>query len=140
MELIEGHGEEQFCDAFAAEVLVPRGDLSSEIKVYKGITNRNISTLASAYGVSRQVAGLRLFYLRYIDRSDYLKFTSGSRKKPKGKVSGRKDWDTVFSNRVGKLVISEVKQSYSKNAISLMDAIEILDVKTKYADEMLQGS
>jgi len=50
---------------------------------------------------------------------------------------GRRNWEEVFKNRVGNLTIKEVKKRLQENKLSFYEALNILDVKTKYAEKFL---
>jgi hypothetical protein len=53
------------------------------------------------------------------------------------KQFGRRNWEEVFKNRTGNLTIREVKKALQQNKISFYEALNILDVKTKYAEKFL---
>ncbi len=131
---------ETFCNKFAANLLVPSEDLKGEIR-RQNIVKFNIdriTELSEIYGVSKQVIMLRLLWLGYIDSKQYYKFKS-IYEKPIEKKYGRRNWDEVFLNRTGEIIVKEVKQAYEKGALSFADVIEILGIKTKYVKKFLNG-
>lgn len=139
MEL-KGHaGEETFCNEFAAEMAVPRMDIERELNNHGKVDYGVISSLSRIYGVSKQVVYLKLYYLGLVDKEAYLGFLGRKvEQKPTKNATGvRKNWNRTFKNRIGDLVIGEVKRNYQEKNISFIEAIEILGVKTKYAQKML---
>ena len=138
MELNGEAFEETFCDEFAAEMTVPKTDIEKEISNIDKIDYRAISSLSKVYGVSKQVVYLKLYYMGRVDKGAYIGFASRKIEKQKLKGKGGKNWNKTFRNRVGNLVIGEVKRNYGEKNISLIEAIEILGVKSKYAQGMLK--
>jgi Zn-dependent peptidase ImmA (M78 family)/transcriptional regulator with XRE-family HTH domain len=51
---------EQFCNAFAAELLIPSSDFDAQLSEYREIDERTVERLASRYSVSREVILRRL--------------------------------------------------------------------------------
>ncbi len=127
---------ERFCNKFAAEFLVPSNDLKRRVE-NRELSNKEISKLARLYGVSMQVMMLRLFDLRYITRDDYYRFKEKFDESKLKRKGGRRDWEKTYSNRVGKMALSEVSRAYRKGDISFFEAVKILDVNTKYAEKLL---
>ena len=60
-----------------------------------------------------------------------------SKKENAGKKFGRRNWDKVFRNRVGNLVISEINKAYGSGKIAYSDVFDILNMKTKYIERFL---
>jgi len=128
---------ESYCNRFAAEFLVPKDDLEREIEKY-GTEKDGVSEISQIYGVSKQVIMLRLLRFRYIDKESYDRFKAGFDKKGyKEKKFGRRNWEKVFLNRVGNLAVQEVSNAYRKGDITFLESIEILNIKTKYAEKLI---
>ncbi|MGC8576268.1 MAG: ImmA/IrrE family metallo-endopeptidase [Caldisericum sp.] len=132
--------EESFCNKFAAEFLVPVEDMREELTNYS-ISDNTISeivnNLSKTYGVSKQVILLRLLYLEYLQSEKYYLFKKQLEEKGLEKQFGRRIWEKVFKNQVGNLTIKETKRALLENKISFYEALNILDVKTKYAEKFL---
>ena len=140
-ETEEKYEEESFCNKFAAEFLVPSYDIKEELKNYsmsEKTISESVSVLSKIYGVSKQVILLRLLYLQQLTREEYYSFKKQLEEK-EIKQFGRRNWEEVFKNRAGNLTIKEVKKRLQENKLSFYEALNILDVKTKYAEKFLYG-
>jgi Zn-dependent peptidase ImmA (M78 family) len=51
---------EQFCNAFAAELLIPTEDFNAQLRRYRSVDERMVQELANRYSVSREVVLRRL--------------------------------------------------------------------------------
>ncbi len=131
--------EESYCNSFAAEFLVPAKDLKEELQKFGSANILSITEeVSKIYGVSKQVVLLRLLYIKYINQEKYyeLKKALEEKKKEKTKI-GYKDWNKVFKNRTGNVVIEGVKEALNKGKVSFYEALNILDMKSKYAEKLL---
>jgi len=151
---IEGKGQqkiEYYCNDFSAEFLVPASNLKRDVGSSRYF---NISKLSKNYNISKQVIMLRLLNLGYVGLDDYNKFKEKfikeesvknekikerreKAKKLGKKLGGKRDWDKVYLNRVGKLTVKEVRNAYRKEAISFSEVTDILDVKSKYIEKFV---
>jgi Zn-dependent peptidase ImmA (M78 family) len=129
---------EASCNLFSAEFLVPLDDLKEECKKFTQLDESTISELSEIYGVSKQVIMLRLLWLGYIHKERYEDFKKQGEKKIKGKQFGRRDWDKVFQNRVGNLVIREASNAYRSGKISYSEVMDILSLKAKYTEKFVE--
>jgi len=132
--------DESYCNQFAAEFLVPSEDIKKELKNYRVTFNtlpEIVNKLSKIYAVSKQVVLLRFLYLRYISFQQYEEFKRQLEEKGKKPQYGIRKWDKIFKNRIGNAVIKEVKKSLMENKISFYEALNILDVKVKYAEKFL---
>ena len=127
---------ERFCNKFAAEFLVPLEDLKKRVED-RELSDKVISKLARLYGISMQVMMLRLLDLKYITREVYYKFKERFDESKLRRKGGRRDWEKTYSNRVGKMALSEISRAYRTGDISFFEAVKILDVNTKYAEKLL---
>jgi len=139
-EEVQEQSEERYCNSFAAEFLVPKEDLKNEVKNYDLSVDKAIDQLSDVYGVSKQVMMIRLLENGYINKETYEKFKRGINEeeiKKEGKQFGRRNWDKVFLNRVGRLSLEEVRNAYLKENITFYEASSILNLKTKYAERLI---
>ncbi|RJQ55482.1 MAG: ImmA/IrrE family metallo-endopeptidase [Nitrospiraceae bacterium] len=129
---------EASCNLFSAEFLVPLDDLKDECKKFPQIDESTISELTKIYGVSKQAIMLRLLWLGYMPKERYEQFKKVGEKKLKEKKFGRRDWDKVFQNRVGNLVVRETATAYRSGKISYSEVMDILSLKTKYTEKFIE--
>ena len=129
---------EESCNLFSAEFLVPLDDLKEEYKNFSQLDERNVSELSKIYGVSKQVIMLRLLWLGYMPKDRYEQFKREGEEKVKEKMFGRRDWDKVFQNRVGNLVIREASSAYRSGKISYSEVMDILSLKAKYTEKFVE--
>jgi len=80
---------------------------------------------------------IRLLWLGYIKREMYDEFKKKIEEVPKQKKYSRRNWEKIFSNRVGYLSIQEIKNAYNKGIITFYEASSILGLKTKYAEKFI---
>lgn len=139
---IEQTGEniEADCNLFAAEFLVPLDDLKKEVPKFPQLDENAISEFSATYGVSKQVIMLRLLRLGYISQEGYEKFKKAGEGKAKGKRFGRRDWDKVFKNRVGNLVVKETANAYRSGKISYSEVMDVLSMKAQYTEKLVKRS
>jgi len=131
---------ENYCNRFAVEFLVPADDLESEVKNFGQIDNKAINQLTEIYAVSKQVMMIRLLWLNYMGKERYEEFkkeVEEGMKQKKQKKFGHRNWEKIYLNRIGQLVINEVKKSYIEEKITFYEASSVLDLKTKYAEKFI---
>jgi len=134
----ENEEVERYCDLFAAEFLVPKDSLKLEVENLGILDWDAVSELSNLYGVSKQVIMLRLLRLGKISIEGYRKFKESLNVEMfKKKGFGRRSWDKVFQNRVGNIAIREVRNAYHKGDIAFSEAINIMDMKTKYVEKFI---
>src|SRR4030043_203253 len=129
---------EASCNLFSAEFLVPLDDLKQKYKKFTQFDESTISELSEIYGVSKQVIMLRLLWLGYMPKEGYEQFKREEESKLKEKPFGRRDWDKVFQNRVGNLVVREATNAYRSGNISYSEVMDILSVKAKYTEKFVE--
>jgi Zn-dependent peptidase ImmA (M78 family) len=139
MEIEQKDGDiEASCNLFSAEFLVPLDDLKEEYKKFIQLDESTVLELSRSYGVSKQVIMLRLLWLGYIPKERYDYFKKEGEKKIKGKQFGRRNWDKVFQNRVGNLVVREANNAYRSGKISYSEVMDILNLKAKYTEKFIE--
>jgi len=129
---------EASCNLFSAEFLVPLDDLKKEYQSFAQSDKNTVSALFEIYGVSKQVIMLRLLWLGYMPRERYEQFKREGEKKSKKKQFGRRNWDKVFQNRVGNLVVKEASTAYRSGKISYSEVMDIISLKAKYTEKFVQ--
>jgi Zn-dependent peptidase ImmA (M78 family) len=129
---------ETCCNRFAAEFLTPAEDLRTEISKLTTMNADSVSELSDIYGVSKQVIMIRLRWLDLISSNQYDTYKEAV--EGKGAIRGKfrkRNWDKVFYNRAGNLAIKEISRSYRKGDITFFEAIDILKMKSKYAEKFI---
>lgn len=134
----KGGDIEAGCNLFAAEFLVPLDDLKEEVGRFPQLEETAILELSIIYGVSKQVIMLRLLWLGYMPKERYEQFKKEAEAKAKKKGFGRRDWDKVFQNRVGNLVVRETANAYRSGKISYSEVMDILSLKAKYTEKFIE--
>src|SRR4030065_353586 len=129
---------EASCNLFSAEFLVPLDDLKEECTRFSQLDESTVSEISKLYGVSKQVIMIRLLWFGYMPRERYEQFKREGAKKLKGKTFGCRDWDKVFQNRVGNLVIREASSAYRSGKISYSAGMDILSLKAKYTEKFVE--
>jgi len=131
---------EASCNLFSAEFLVPLEDLKEEYKKFMQLDENTVPELSRIYGVSKQVIMLRLLWLGYMSKERYEQFKSqGEKKLIEGKEKfRRRNWDKVFQNRVGNLVVREASNAYRSGKISYSEVMDILNLKAKYTEKFIE--
>ncbi len=128
---------EYYCNLFSAETLVPVKDLIPKISKIQ-INEEKISELTNIYGVSKQVIMLRLLSQDYISRESYEEFKQKfDVKLLKKNKFGKRNWEKVYLNRVGNLALKEVSAAYRSGKISTSNAMDILNIKSKYVEKFI---
>ena len=129
---------ELYCDKFSSEILVPTEAIRREKSLKKGVSQRSISGLSNRYFVSKQVIMIKLLGEDLITEERYSKFKQAFDEKLLEKnKSGRKNWEKTYLKRIGKKVAETVRNAHHQEKISTADAIDILNVKSKYAEKVL---
>ncbi len=126
---------ERYCNRFAAEFLMPEEMFVEMINRY-GKSPEQLKKLQRIFGVSIHAMMIRLLNLGLISQKEYENFKK-SFKKPKEKKEGGGNWEAVYKKRTGYLVIEEVSKAHKRGDISFYEAMQILDVKTKYAEKLI---
>ncbi len=137
---LENEEVEKYCDQFAAEFLVPEDDFRVELKARNlkfPFKDEEIRELSKIYGVSKQVIMLRLLLLGFINKERYREYKERYKKLEKRKKYGRRNWEEVFFNRAGGLILREISKSYRSGRITLADVITALEMHTKYAEKFI---
>ena len=125
---------ERYCNRFAAEFLMPEEKFINMVRKY-GKSPEQLRKLQRIFGVSIHAMMIRLLNLGLISQEEYDNFKKSFKKKEE--KGGPKNWEAVYKKRAGYLVIEEVSKAHKRGDISFYEAMQILDVKTKYAEKLI---
>ena len=137
---------EQFCNAIAAEVLIPGDDFAIQSRRFPDDVEKALesqfSTLAGRYGVSREAILRRFLDQGRVSKAFYeskAKFWA-AQKKQEGGGNWYLNQGTYISDRFAKEVVSR----HYKHQISLEQAADYLGIKPKnyagFEERILQGA
>lgn len=138
---------EQFCNAVAAEILIPEQDFREQIKRLPSnveqATEEQFSDLAKRYGVSREAVLRRLLDKDYVSRSFYNEKSRIWTAQLKKTGSGG-DWYRSQKTYISERFAGEVIGRHYRQQISLEQAAELLGLKpknyAKFEETFLQGA
>lgn len=137
---------EQFCNAIAAEILIPEADFYLQTKQFPAdvtkATETQFSSLAGRYGVSREAILRRFLDQRRVDKAFYesrAKFWAAQKQQ-----GGGGNWylnqGAYLSDRFAKEVISR----HYRHQLTLEQAADFLGIKPKnfagFEERMLRGA
>jgi Zn-dependent peptidase ImmA (M78 family) len=122
---------EQFCNAIAAEVLIPCADFARQTSAFPHdielVTDEQLSNIASRYGVSREAVFRRFLDQGRVSQAFYEQKATFWAKQMKS--GGRGNWyatqNVYLSNRFSREVVSR----YYRHQISIEQASDLLDIK-----------
>lgn len=137
---------ERFCNAIAAEVLIPESDFVAQIKTIPSnaeqATEAQFAALAGRYGVSREAILRRLLDRGRVGKAFYehkAAFWTGQKKKASG--------GSYYSNQgayISSRFAEEVVRRQYRNQLSLDHAADLLGIKPKsyagFEERILRGA
>ncbi len=121
---------EILCNRFAAEFLVPTGDFQAR-QAGKPIHDGAIGEWAGLYGVSRETILRRLLDWGRVSQQDYEEKTRQWRKERKESSGSGGNYYLTRGAYLGEKYIEAVFSSYHTGKVSLEQAADYLDVKTR---------
>ncbi len=122
---------EKFCDACAAEFLVPKAEIEKN-------REKSIEELAKQFKVSQIVIARRLLDLGKIRKSEFYEFLKQSAMEKKvAKQGGGNFYDTAKS-RLSRRFLSILKSAVENNTISYRDACLVTNLGAKTYFELTQ--
>jgi len=121
---------EILCNRFAAEFLVPSGDFQAR-QAGKPIHDGAIGEWAGLYGVSRETILRRLLDWGRVSQQDYEEKTRQWRKERKESSGSGGNYYLTRGAYLGEKYIEAVFSSYHTGKVSLEQAADYLDVKTR---------
>lgn len=133
MSQIEG-----FCNAIAAEVLVPLEDLQEQCIAYQGTVDRveepRVADLAKRYSVSREAVYRRLLQLGLVSQSEYEEKAQAWSAQKKETSGG--DWFASQNSYLSPAFAQEVASRHFQNLISIEEAASMLGIHPKNYEEL----
>lgn len=137
---------ERFCNAIAAEVLIPGMDFAAQVSKFPTDVERaneaHFSDLADRYGVSREAVLRRFLDMGRVSKAFYenkAKFWA-AQKKPGGGGNWYLNQGAYISDRFAREVVSR----HYRHQISLEHAADLLGIKPKsyvgFEERVLQGA
>ena len=122
---------EQFCNAFAAELLIPSSDFDVQVREYRRIDDSVVERLASRYNVSREVVLRRLLEKDLVSQDLYeQKAAEWAAQAGESETSGGNYYATQ-ATYLGERYLKLVLGKHYQGKLTLEQAAEYLGVKTK---------
>jgi Zn-dependent peptidase ImmA (M78 family) len=125
---------ERFCNAFAAELLMPSTDFNEQIRDAETFSDWVVENLSARYGVSREAVLRRLLDLERVSPEYYNRKAEEWKNQVKAGGGGN-----VHNNRVaylGERFLQLVFDKYSQGAITLDQTAQHLGVKAKHVAQL----
>lgn len=135
---------EAFCDAVAAEVLVPADELSDAWNPTAAL-DREVDRLAKAFRVSAMVIARRAYDLGKVDRGDFdalmsqLFARARALKERQKESSGGPGFLTMVKLRSGALFTGAVVDAVRTGELLYREAASLLGVKPAHLDQLATG-
>ena len=135
---------EQFCNAVAAEFLVPETQISAAWKDTEGSLQQAVDTLAKRFKVSGAVIGRRLLDTGFISAHEYgaLLITYKKRwksAKDKSKLgSGGPNQNILAGYYLGQKTLTTLIQAANNGKITLQDAARVLRIPVSRFDKVIR--
>ena len=126
---------EILCNRFAAEFLVPSEDFRARL-ADKSIHDGAIGDWAALYGVSRETILRRLFDWGRVSQQEYEEKTRQWRKERKESSGSGGNYYLTRGAYLGERYIETVFSNYHTGKVSLEQAADYLDVKTRHVAGM----
>jgi len=137
---------ERFCDVFASEFLMPNAELYEEVsKHQKPLSYENVKKIAKHFGVSRQAMLIELDQ-RQLSGPKYHEYEARiaeedeeviAKRRRKSSTGGYRNWANVYHNRLGDFALRETETAFHDGRISYTEAMDILDLTSKYAKKFM---
>ena len=121
---------EILCNQFAAEFLVPSGDFRARL-VGKPIHDREIGEWAGLYGVSRETILRRLLDWGRVSQQEYEEKTRQWRKERRESSGSGGNYYLTRGAYLGERYVEAVFSNYHQGKVSLEQAADYLDIKTR---------
>lgn len=128
---------ERFCNAFAAEVLMPSTDFNEQIRNITNFNDEDIKQLAVRYCVSREAVMRRLLDLKRVDQQQY-QDKANQWKAQQGESSLGGSYYATQSAYLGERYLNLVFQKYSRGELSVQQMANHLGMKARNAVELEQ--
>jgi Zn-dependent peptidase ImmA (M78 family) len=122
---------EQFCNALAAELLVPSADFDAQLRVIDRIDERAVERLATRYSVSREVVYRRLFDKGLITQTQYEEKAAEWAAQAEQRKNSGGDYYATQAAYLGERYLKLVFGRHYQGQLSLEQVADYLGVKTK---------
>lgn len=127
--------EEKYCDEFAAFLLMPEEKVKSSIQL-PFASLKQLDALAKKFGVSKQVALIRLKELNILNQPQYRKLRTELESTNK-KTFGRRNWEQTYIKRTSRLVLNNLINSYKRGDLTYASLATITGIKDKYLQKYI---
>jgi len=137
---------EIFCNAVAAHALLPTDDIRRHPLVAeraaahgRAWTDEDIRTIAGDFGVSQEVAYLRMIDIGVADRAAYARWRrllSSPKPEPEGRRKGGPDYYRLKIHDLGLPYLQRVFDAYHSKTITLADVCGYLGVRADTAHKL----
>ena len=121
---------EQFCNAFAAEVLMPSGDFSTQLADVGQINDQSVEKLADRYRVSREAVLRRIFDRGLVDQAYYEAKAKQWAEEAEG-AGSRGNYYANQSTYLGDRYLKLVFSKHYQGGLTLEQVADHLGVKSK---------
>lgn len=126
--------EENFCDEFAACILMPEQMVKRK---FQSIINmKQLDAFAKQFGVSKLVTLIRLKELNIFSHNQYTKFKRELESINK-KAFGRRNWEQTYIKRTSRLVLSNLINAYKQGDLTYASLSTITGIKDKYLQKYI---
>jgi Zn-dependent peptidase ImmA (M78 family) len=122
---------ERFCNALAAEILMPSNDFAKQIQNTQEFDDPFIQQLARRYGVSREAILRKLLDQEKVSADHYNQKASAWKAQQKPNTDGGGKYHTTQASYLGERYLTMVLSKYNNGMISLEQTAAYLGVKAK---------
>ncbi|SRR6266545_1258134 len=122
---------EQFCNALAAELLMPSADFDAQLDDYDRIDDRGVERLASRYSVSREVVLRRLRDKGLVSREQYEEKAAEWSAQAEDRASKGGNYYATQASYLGVHYLKLVLGKHYQGRLTLEQVAEYLGVKPK---------
>lgn len=134
---------EQFCNAVAAELLVPERLLRPAWSKQRGEPKDNVKRLVRQFGVSEEVIARRLRDIGLLDANDYTQLVALYRarwqqnKERKNQSQGGPDANQLVRSRLGSKTLGTLLRAADSGLITLQDAARTLNMSVSRLERVV---
>lgn len=122
---------ERFCNALAAELLMPSADFDAQLREYTRLDERSIERLASRYSVSREVVLRRLLDKGLVSQALYEQKSAEWTAQANERDSSGGNYYSTQATYLGERYLKLVLGKHYQGKLTLEQAADYLGVKAK---------
>jgi len=122
---------EQFCNAFAAELLMPSSDFDAQLSEYREIDERTVEELAGRYCVSREVVLRRLLDKGLVTQTLYGEKAAEWAAQAEERETGGGNYYATQATYLGERYLKLVLGKHYQGKLTLEQTADYLGVKAK---------